>query len=218
METKIYITDINLLENEKIYIKEYNKLSFFRRQKADKLKTSISKKQSVCAGMLLRYALNNLGINEKNISYNLNEFGKPYLAGENIFFNISHSDRIVMCAVSDIEIGCDVEKMREVNLKIADKFFDDKEKEFVEQFSNAEKKKEAFFEIWTKKESFLKCSGKGINIPLKSFSVTENPICCFGETFYLESIALNNMYKSALCVKGEKRNFEIIEVEFDEYK
>jgi 4'-phosphopantetheinyl transferase len=31
-----------------------------------------------------------------------------------------------------------------------------------------------FYEIWTLKESYIKCLGKGLSIPLKSFSISIN--------------------------------------------
>lgn len=94
------------------------------------------------------------------------ENGKPYAEGA-AFFNISHSGSFAAAAVSDFEVGVDIERIRAVNLKIADKFCGD-EREYILSAENREK---AFFEIWTAKEAYLKKCGTGLTVPLDSFSV-----------------------------------------------
>lgn len=94
------------------------------------------------------------------------ENGKPYAEGA-AFFNISHSGSFAVAAVSDCEVGVDIERIREVNLKIAEKFSSD-EREYILSAENPQK---AFFEIWTAKEAYLKKCGTGITVPLNSFSV-----------------------------------------------
>ena len=46
--------------------------------------------------------------------------GKPYIKShENIFVSISHSRDLVVCAVSDVPVGIDTEKIRPYNLAVA---------------------------------------------------------------------------------------------------
>ena len=95
------------------------------------------------------------------------ENGKPYIEGSPVFFNISHSASFAAVAFSDGEVGVDIELLRDVDLRIAEKFHAD-EQRYV--FSS-EDKRTAFFEVWTAKEAYLKKSGTGITVPLNSFSV-----------------------------------------------
>lgn len=95
------------------------------------------------------------------------ENGKPYAEGCSIRFNISHSGTYAAVALSDGEVGIDIERIREVNLKIAEKFSSD-EREYIQSAENPQK---AFFEIWTAKEAYLKKCGTGLTVPLDSFSV-----------------------------------------------
>ncbi len=54
----------------------------------------------------------------------LNEHGKPYLKTDvPLFFNISHSGELVVCAFSDTEVGVDVEKIGKERLAVAERFF-----------------------------------------------------------------------------------------------
>ena len=41
------------------------------------------------------------------------------------FFNISHSGDWVLCTISNNSVGIDVEYMKEVNLQIAESFFNE---------------------------------------------------------------------------------------------
>ena len=87
------------------------------------------------------------------------ESGKPYC--RDLFFNISHSGDFVLLAVSDFEIGIDIEKIRDVDLKISDRCFEEKVST-----------KEEFFSMWTKKESIIKYLGKTI-ISMKNINVKD---------------------------------------------
>ena len=91
--------------------------------------------------------------------------GKPYAEGK-ACFNISHSGSFAAVAVSDSEVGIDIERIRDVNLGIAKKF----SREEREYILSAENPQKAFFEIWTAKEAYLKKYGTGLTVPLDSFS------------------------------------------------
>ncbi len=101
-------------------------------------KHNISQKE----GSLL---IKNKVLGDREILFTKN--GKPYT--KDMFFNISHSEDLVVLALADCEIGIDIEKIRDVDFKIAEKYFD-------KVVSNNEE----FFDIWTKKESVIKYLGK----------------------------------------------------------
>ena len=56
-----------------------------------------------------------VGISEEKINadgaYYYGEHGKPMRRNEEICFNLSHSGKYVLCAVSEMEIGCDIESI-----------------------------------------------------------------------------------------------------------
>ena len=99
------------------------------------------------------------------------EKGKPFIADrENIFFNISHSGDYVVCAVSDSEIGVDIEKRAKARMEVAGRFFHEREVRMLEEVSGNEQDK-LFYDYWSVKESFLKYIGTGLTRPLNSFVV-----------------------------------------------
>ena len=97
-----------------------------------------------------------------------NEYGKPYLKDfPDIFFNISHSADAVACAVADCDVGVDVQAHRKLSKHIERKFHSE-ERRFLERLPY-ECREKAFFDIWTRKESFMKADGRGLRIPLDGF-------------------------------------------------
>ena len=126
---------------------------------------------------------NNYTIIEKN------QYGKPYLkCYPNFNFNISHSGDFVVCAIDDKPIGIDIEKIKNIEYKeIVKSFFSVNEFNYItKEQLNIQLSK--FYEIWTLKESYIKCCGKGLSIPLKSFSIDI-------DRYQNIKVIINNEYK-----------------------
>ena len=88
------------------------------------------------------------------------ENGKPYADG--IYFSISHSGDICMIAVSDTEVGLDVEYIFPRDWqKMADRFYTKEERAKVSSL-------ESFLVLWTKKESLIKYLGKTLGDTVKA--------------------------------------------------
>lgn len=97
--------------------------------------------------------------------------GKPFIVGrKNVFFNISHSGDYVVCAVSDEEIGADIEKRGKARMEVAGRFFHKQEVLELEIAPDSERNG-LFYDYWSIKESFLKYIGTGLTRPLNSFIV-----------------------------------------------
>ncbi len=116
-------------------------------------------------GMLRLILGNFLGIQPSAVEVLYNSFGKPFtLAGEGqIFFNLSHSSGVSALAFSKgSEIGVDVEKINpDFDFRpIAQQFFSENENNYIQNGHNNQP--ERFFELWTRKEAFLKAIGIGI--------------------------------------------------------
>lgn len=108
--------------------------------------------------------------NITNPVFKTEKYGKAYISNhENIHFNLSHSGKIVLCAISDREVGADVEIIDpEIDLNIARHYFYNSE---YENIMNAENRQEEFFKYWVLKESYMKYTGLGMNLKLDSFEI-----------------------------------------------
>jgi len=126
--------------------------------------------------------------------------GKPYFKNyKNFHFSISHTNNLVAIAISDTEIGIDAELIRDIDLKIADRFFTEKEKEYI--YNSTDLAINRFFELWTKKEAYIK--QKSLNLSsLSSIDVTQSTT---NKNFYTEK--LSGYYLSVYTEKYEKPNF-----------
>ncbi len=105
------------------------------------------------------------------------KFGKPTIARPVAFrplrFNLSHTDGLIVCAVSRAgEIGIDVEQTsREVDIaQISRHFFSADEQRHLSTLS-AKERKSRFFELWVLKEAYLKGRGMGLSKSLDAFSI-----------------------------------------------
>lgn len=137
--------------------------------KKDKIRTLISE-------ILIRtIVIEKLNVSNKYITFEKNQYGKPYLEGYPKFhFNISHSGEFVVCAIDDKPIGIDIEEVKYIEYEdIAKNFFSVSEFDYIVK-EDLNVKLSKFYEIWTLKESYIKCCGQGLSIPLKSFSININ--------------------------------------------
>ena len=89
---------------------------------------------------------------------------EPYFENNDIYFNISNSELVVVAAVADKEIGIDIQKIK-YNDAIVNRTFTESEKQYLNKSSD---KKKAFTLIWTMKESYVKKIGIGVGYGLKN--------------------------------------------------
>ena len=145
--------------------RSFEEMSDERKKETLALVSETKRLQKIAADMLCRQMLAQAsGVAPENISFNKNPNGKPYAENINFNFSISHCGNLVVCAVSKKEIGVDIEKIRDIRLKAAEKFAAPNELEYIG--NNLER----FFEIWTLKEAFFKCKGTGLGADIKSVS------------------------------------------------
>ncbi len=103
-----------------------------------------------------------------------NAYGKPALkqgiVSLPVQFNLSHSDGMTACALTlNHDIGLDIEnRRREIELGLADRYFTQSEAAYVRNRLVAERQN-AFYDIWTLKESYIKARGMGLSIDLDAF-------------------------------------------------
>ena len=205
METKIYTTDVSILENKDIFLCLYNSVSLERKNKTDRMVFDKDKRLSLGAGVLLEAALADQGVNDMTFTTKQNK--KPCLAHtDNISFNISHSGTKVMCSVSDKDIGCDVEQITDIDMEeIAKRFFFAGEYKALMNRTEKGERNDLFFRYWTLKESFMKVTGLGFRLELDDFCIIldEGDISVRqsvdARKYYFREYSMNDGYRYAVC-------------------
>ena len=219
--TKVYLADVDRLADPALFEKLYQTVPFHRQEKIDALRFAKDKQMCLGAWLLLIHVLQEEGLGEREIKLSYGPHGKPYLADfPNVFFNLSHSGNRVLCAVSDREVGCDVQKITDFNQRLADRFFSSEECAVIAE-ATYEKRDGIFFRLWALKESFVKNIGRGLSLPLKEFSIdlkTESVSVIQqvlpGETFYFREFDLSDGYRYACCARQPEIG-EIVNVQLD---
>lgn len=190
-----------LLNDPCLFNKLRERLSTERKEKVDSYKFLKDKALSLCSELLLKYMLES----KENVSFRYSVFNKPYLESSNLFFNISHSEEYVLCALSDFEVGCDVEKITTFNSDVAKSFFSKKDNERLKTDYD-------FFSIWTIKESYVKALGVGLNRAFNTFEIDYKKSTV--EDYNFKTFDSIPNYLCSLCSKQELTsvNLEIVDI------
>jgi len=209
---QIWIADTEPLKDPALFERWLTLMPDERKDKISRIAAPEGRRRSLAAGALLQTALAPFGLREGTIR--LGQWGKPYLEGrEDLFFNLSHSGSRVMLALSDREVGCDVERIRESEAasRVARHYFRPEEIETIGEGKGEEERRERFFRLWVLKESFLKATGRGLSLPLDSFyirlpgqkggwiTVEQN---CDERDFSFQEWSFDDGYRYAVCIAG----------------
>ncbi len=180
-----------------------------------KYKRTQDLQNSLFSYLLAKYLIHVLyGLEFDNIKFKYNDFGKPLIdSNEEIYFNISHCDNYIVCALDNKSIGIDIERIANIDLKIVDRFFTYEECKFINSSENY--KIERFYEIWTMKESYIKAIGMGLSMPLYRFSVISdsNTIFYNNQQYNFLKFNVNTYYKISVCSINTKVNPNISYIE-----
>lgn len=183
---KIYICSIEELRDAASFDAASLKITQCRRDKLSKIKGDADRRRSVCAGLLLNYAVASykaevagvvtdetviqefsvqqlLRTTTQSYEYCQDGNSKPYIADLPEFhFSLSHSGDYVLCAWDFKELGADLQCMdREIKDTLAKRSMTEEEYKIYSALSVECRNKE-FYRIWTMKESYCKLTGKGL--------------------------------------------------------
>jgi len=157
-------------------------LSMDEKKKAGRFYFEKDRRHFIVGRGLLRTILGcYLGMEPIQLGFCYGKNGKPKLAdkfGEvTINFNLSHSGNLAFYGFTrDGKIGVDIERIRKIPdmEQIAEQFFSVRENTIFCSLPTG-KRKEAFYNCWTRKEAFIKATGDGLTLPLHTFDVTLVP-------------------------------------------
>lgn len=159
---KLYAVSLKKDMPDKVFA---NMLTYVEHNKAQKLKQMKPEiaRLSLIGILLAKHAIHQkwkLPIQE--IQFGVGAYGKPFVIGhEHMYFNISHSGCMCVCAVDDTPVGVDIQKMDHRNFEgIVKRFFTLEEQQC---FANQGSDLHAFYRMWTQRESVGKYLGKGFH-------------------------------------------------------
>lgn len=193
---------------------EFENLCYFvseEKQACIKRYTSdIDKKLSLYSDLFIRLMLHRkFGISNDEIVISIGKYGKPFVLNFPEFhYNISHTRNAIAVALSCKDVGIDIERILNNQQKIATRCFTADEYKYI--YGEQSYQDRRFYEIWTKKEAYIKCVGKGLTMQLNSFNVLDS-----NSEFKCYSFLRDN-YMISIC--GEYLSCENYLIEIREYE
>lgn len=132
-------------------------------------------------GLLRNLLARYLSVEPKNVELIAGAFGKPELAhqelGAPLHFNLAHSENLALFAFTRVgPVGTDLERVRSLDdaEELVARFFSQREHAAFQRLP-PEQKPDAFFNLWTRKEAWLKATGEGISRSLHLVEVSFVP-------------------------------------------
>jgi 4'-phosphopantetheinyl transferase len=137
---------------------DLNVLSDDERQRAEKHRSNHYAVMRTVMRSILGQLLN---LAPSEVPIWIEDGGKPYLAERNFEFNLSHTGRYGLIAISQLPLGVDIERFRpQANrLAIAKRVMPE---DAIARIEAAEDSDCIFYEEWTQLEARHKCTGIGI--------------------------------------------------------
>lgn len=209
---KLLYMNISLFNDEELFEKGMSLISANRKEKIHKLNNPVTARLSLGAGVLLHIVMKEEGHLDlyEQIKYGVH--GKPYLEDDPFYFNLSHSGEYVICAYDDKPMGADIQLKKNKIPSRLNKILSEQE---MQQYSilTEKEQKEFFYKIWTRKESLIKCDGRGLRIPLYEISMIDNDISFEGKRIYSKDLnILQPQYSISLSSEKEIIMEEIREI------
>ncbi|MBE5782598.1 MAG: 4'-phosphopantetheinyl transferase superfamily protein [Clostridiales bacterium] len=179
---KIYTSDITQMND----LPGSGLLTQARRERMLRYYQLSDQARCLVAGLMLRKVLGE----EQAQRIAATALGKPYLPG-GPHFSLSHSGSKVVLLVDAQEAGVDVEQIAPYPEIVARRVFTLREQAWLKK----QKGHEAFYRLWTGKESIMKALGQGFHLPPESFEIlpdSAGPNWVQGEAWYLKWQNLDN--------------------------
>ena len=170
----------------------------------------------ISRGIIRKIIAQYMGQTPDLVSLEVNTTGKPYLAGSRYHFNLSHSNDLFICGITqDTPIGIDLQHIYPIpNIDtLIRKYFSPEEQQIVNSVINSQNQ-DLFFSIWTAKEAYLKGTGEGFRRPANSFTICQRDNnllylklkqetnSSLSTIWNIRELQISSDYKAALAVKG----------------
>jgi len=175
------------------------------KRKEDKVRTLLA--HALSKMMLAK----ELYIAPSQLQYRVNEYGKYELGAHPLFFNLSHAQDFVICAVSNKQVGIDIEKRQPRDFQLFTTVWSEKEKIQYDLCDNL-----SFYRLWTAKESYVKYLGVGLSACLTEISVRKDGSIMDYQRLsaaHLEYVNVHEDYVCAVCGEDRIESVEEISVQ-----
>lgn len=179
-DVHVWLADLDQQSRHNMKLQDH--LSEAERARAQRFLRQRDREHFIAARGTLRQLLGRyLSVEPRSIAFVLGPYGKPALDPQvhplQLQFNISHSAGLALFAFSNGRaIGVDIEYERPIAdmESIAERFFSPRETAALTALPN-HMRQQAFFACWSRKEAYIKGTGRGLSQSLSAFDVSLKP-------------------------------------------
>ncbi len=169
---------IGLSQGTRVCPDLWDVLSPLERDRAERFHFERDRRRFINAHGALRQILGGcLDRAPEKIQFNCGPRGKPQVEDAGFEFNLAHAEDLAVVVISTVgRVGIDLEAVRQVPEmeSLVRQFFSANEAGAFADLRTADKQ-EAFFNLWTRKEAWLKATGEGIAHRLAEVEVSFLP-------------------------------------------
>lgn len=198
---EIYILDITSVSDLLIELKE--RVSERRQNAYEKAENREKALTPIATEVLLAYALKQ----NLPLAYKTDKKGKPYIPTLP-FFNISHSGKYVVCAVSNKEVGVDIERVSRMRIDLSRRILSEGELTKNTGVAGAGLQR-LLCEKWVRKEAYLKMTGDGLRRSMTSLCFDSDRLC--DEKVFSRLFNIDGGYLLSFC-RQEEVPISLIEI------
>ncbi len=127
------------------------------------------------------------------------EHGKPFFPTQpELYFSLSHSGGMALCALSDHPVGVDIELVRPRRASLPRFCLAPGELAWFHSHGGTWP---AFYTLWTRKESLCKYTGRGLTFPINQIAVPLPPDPAVGD-LTITSYGTHE-WQASLCCTGQ---------------
>lgn len=210
----LLVAAVNISEFYPLELEQcFNLLDSCKKEQIEKVADPLSKKQTIVGNVLLKWLLSTVtkrSVVEIVLTYGA--FGKPSYPLFGI--SLAHSSHWVFAAISDKNVGIDVEYPTEITHAVIEKVCTKNEIKQLEVLDCSEKKIR-FMEFWTKKEALSKYDGRGLMIGFSNYDVSQTKMTIAKSSLIFSTFVWDYQLRGAVCAH-EKFCGEIQKISIDE--
>jgi len=192
----LYIVNVDLARKHRSFL--LKNINEEQKQIASSFKQEADQDRSIISSYLKN------ALSEETLSKNNN--GKPFFEN-GPYFNISHSGRYIVMAVSTSEVGIDVEENKNRDMSSLTRIFNEAEAKVIKEHQD-------FYYLWCAKESLIKCMGSTISTVKEIPSLPLNGLKTFkGKDYQCHAFIFDNHIISITREGKEEYEVKTIKVE-----
>lgn len=192
---KLYVIDIELAYRHKKTLLE--SVSEVQKTKALKFKNEPDQIRSLASS----YLMNKLS--KEPLQFN--DMGKPFYQN-GPYFNVSHSGQYIVMAVSNKEVGVDIEENNDKDMSALIRIFNEAEAKMIKEHAD-------FYYLWCAKESLIKCIGSSVSKIKEVPALPFNGVKSFkGQDYYCKTFIEDKHIISITRVGNEPFDIKIEKV------